>query len=98
MPPGPAVRATDPTAHGGTVTAGYPKVLIVGLPAARTGDPHVCPVVQGVVPHVGGVIGPGSTKVMIGKQPAARVGDMAPCATGPPNSLLSTQTKVIIGG
>lgn len=94
----PAVRATDPHSHGGVVSAGYPKVLIVGLPAARMGDPHTCPMFTGVVPHVGGAIIKGSAKVMIGMLPAARAGDTAQCATGPPTSLISAQFKVQIGG
>ncbi|MEX1020459.1 MAG: PAAR domain-containing protein [Litorilinea sp.] len=92
----PAVRATDPHSHGGVVVAGSPKVLIVGLPAARMGDPHTCPMFTGIVPHVGGAIAMGSFKVFISGQPAARVGDTAPCATGPPATLQSAQFKVMI--
>ena len=46
-------------------------------PAARISDMHTCPMVTGVVPHVGGPIFLGCFNVMIGFLPAARVGDMA---------------------
>ena len=50
-------------------------------PAARLTDMHVCPMVTGVVPHVGGPIAaPGAPKVLIGGLPAARLGDT--CAHG----------------
>jgi uncharacterized Zn-binding protein involved in type VI secretion len=53
-------------------------------PAARVGDMHTCPMVTGVVPHVGGpILPPGCPTVMIGFMPAARVTDMAVCAGGP---------------
>ncbi|MBV8416711.1 MAG: type VI secretion protein, partial [Verrucomicrobia bacterium] len=39
----------------------------MGQPAARVGDPHVCPMVTGVVPHVGGpILPPGCPTVLIG--------------------------------
>jgi len=31
------------TAHGGTIAMGDPTVLINGMPAARQGDMHMCP-------------------------------------------------------
>ena len=44
--------------------------------AARVGDMHTCPMVNGTVPHVGGpVMPPGAPTVLIGGQPAARMGD-----------------------
>ena len=70
----------------------------MGLPAARVGDMHVCPMVTGVVPHVGGPItGPGEPTVLIGGMPAAVVGDMATCV-GPPDSIVMGSTTVLIGG
>ena len=52
--------------------------------AARLTDPHVCPMVTGVVPHVGGpILPPCAPTVLIGFLPAARVGDPAFCAGGP---------------
>jgi uncharacterized Zn-binding protein involved in type VI secretion len=93
----PAARMGDSTAHGGVVTVGFPTVLIGGQPAARVGDMHTCPMVNGVVPHVGGpILPPGSPTVLIGGMPAARVGDMATC-TGPPDSIVMGCMTVIIG-
>ena len=75
----PAARMTDPTTHGGTVVAGFPTVLIGNLPAARMGDPHICPMFTALVPHVGGVIIKASTTVKIGGAFAARQGDLCAC-------------------
>lgn len=68
-------------------------------PAARLGDPHVCPMVTGVVPHVGGpILPPCCPTVLIGGMPAARVGDMAVCAGGPDVIGLVGSVTVMIGG
>ena len=95
----PAARMGDQTAHGGTIAAGFPTVLIGGQPAARITDMHACPMVTpGVppVPHVGGPIsGPGSPTVLIGGLPAARMGDMCVC-TGPPDSIAKGLPTVMI--
>ena len=59
---------------------------------------HVCPMVTGVVPHVGGpILPPGEPTVLIGGMPAARVGDMA-TYVGPPDSIILGSTTVLIGG
>lgn len=66
--------------------------------AARVGDMHVCPMVTGVVPHVGGpILPPGCVTVMIGGMPAAKVGDMLTC-TGPPDTIAAGSSTVMIGG
>jgi uncharacterized Zn-binding protein involved in type VI secretion len=66
--------------------------------AARISDMHVCPMVTGVVPHVGGpILGPGVPTVMIGNMPAAVVGDMLVC-TGPPDTIVKGSSTVFIGG
>jgi uncharacterized Zn-binding protein involved in type VI secretion len=66
--------------------------------AARVGDPHLCPMVDGVKPHVGGpILPPGCPTVLICGQPAARVGDMATCA-GPPDAIALGSMTVLIGG
>ncbi len=66
-------------------------------PAARLTDMHVCPMVTGVVPHVGGpIIAPGCPTVLIGFLPAARVTDMAVCV-GPPDMIAMGSTSVMIG-
>lgn len=69
----------------------------MGKPAARISDMHTCPMVTGVVPHVGGPISLGCLTVLIGKLPAARVGDMAVCV-GPPDSVILGSLNVLIGG
>lgn len=64
--------------------------------AARITDMHVCPMVSGVVPHVGGpVLPPGSINVLIGGLPAATVGDMLVCAGGPDTITLGSSTVLI---
>jgi uncharacterized Zn-binding protein involved in type VI secretion len=66
--------------------------------AARVSDMHICPMVTGVVPHVGGpVLPPGCATVLIGGLPAARVGDMLVCA-GPPDSIIQGSSTVLIAG
>ena len=70
----------------------------MGQPAARLTDMHVCPMVTGIVPHVGGpILPPGGLPVLIGGMPAARVGDLCTCA-GPPATIVMGSSKVMIGG
>jgi uncharacterized Zn-binding protein involved in type VI secretion len=70
----------------------------MGQPAARITDMHVCPMVTGVVPHVGGpILPPGAPTVLIGGLPAARLGDMATCV-GPPDTIVMGAPTVLIGG
>jgi uncharacterized Zn-binding protein involved in type VI secretion len=58
---------------------------------------HTCPMVTGVVPHVGGpVLPPGGVTVLIGGTPAARLGDMCTCV-GPPDSIIKGEPTVLIG-
>jgi len=67
-------------------------------PAARVSDMHVCPMVTGVVPHVGGPVLPGSNvTVLIGGLPAARMADMATCV-GPPDVIAKGCFTVLIKG
>lgn len=67
-------------------------------PASRVGDMHVCPMVTGIVPHVGGPVLPaGCPTVLIGGMPAARVGDMCVCV-GPPDVIAKGSPTVMIGG
>ena len=66
--------------------------------AARLLDPHVCPMVTGLVPHVGGpIMPPCCPTVIVGFMPAARVGDMAMCV-GPPDVIAMGSFTVMIGG
>ena len=69
----------------------------MGMPAARLTDMHVCPMVTGIIPHVGGPIsGPGCPTVLISAMPAARVGDMLVCV-GPPDVIAMGSFTVLIG-
>ena len=70
----------------------------MGQPAARITDMHACPMVTGVVPHVGGPCLPGSNvTVLIGGMPAVRMTDMITCA-GPPDMIMMGAPKILIGG
>lgn len=70
----------------------------MGLPAARVTDMHLCPLVTGIVPHVGGpLLPPGAVTTLIGGLPAARVGDLATCV-GPPDVVALGSLSVLIGG
>lgn len=67
-------------------------------PSARLSDMHVCPMVTGVVPHVGGPILPSCCPtVIISGMPAARVGDMCTCV-GPVDAIAMGSATVLIGG
>jgi uncharacterized Zn-binding protein involved in type VI secretion len=66
----------------------------MGMPASRIGDMHVCPMVTGVVPHVGGPVSMGAPTVLIANMPAARVGDMCVCV-GPPDVIAMGSTSVL---
>lgn len=69
----------------------------MGMPAARMGDMHVCPMVTGIVPHVGGpILPPCCPTVLIGGMPAARVTDLATCV-GPPDMIALGSPTVLIG-
>ena len=66
------------------------------MPAARISDVHVCPMVTGVVPHVGGPVVMGDPTVIIGFMPAARLGDQCVCV-GPPDMIAKGSATVKIG-
>lgn len=68
----------------------------MGQPAARLTDMHTCPMVTGVVPHVGGPILAGLPTVLIGSLPAARVSDVVTCV-GPPDTIVKGSATVLIG-
>ena len=76
--------------------AAMSAVPMPGPLAARITDPHLCPMVDGVKPHVGGPITVGAPTVMIGFMPAARVGDMVTCV-GPPDVVAKGSSSVMIG-
>ena len=67
-------------------------------PAARLADAHVCPMITGIIPHVGGpILPPCCPTVIIGGMQAARVGDMLFCVGGPDVIAVGSAT-VFIGG
>lgn len=95
----PAARIGDLTAHGTPLAPGpgSPTVLIEGQPAwGAEVDLHACPLVTGVVPHVGGVVEVGSITVLIDGFPAARMGDVI-AEVGPPNAIAQGAPTVMIG-
>jgi uncharacterized Zn-binding protein involved in type VI secretion len=68
----------------------------MGMPQARVTDMHVCPMVTGIVPHVGGpILPPCAITVLVGALPAARVTDMALCV-GPPDVIALGSFTVLI--
>lgn len=70
----------------------------MSFPAARLGDMHVCPMVTGVVPHVGGPILPVcAPTVLTGSIPQARVKDMCVCV-GPPDTIVTGAWTVLVSG
>lgn len=72
-------------------------------PALRVGDVALCPLVDGVVPHVGGPITPAAAvpTVLISGMPAA-VANATPggivCASPAPNGIAQGSMTVLIGG
>lgn len=67
-----------------------------GPPAARATDMHVCPMVTGIVPHVGGpILPPCAITVLTCKLPQARVGDMCTCV-GPPDVIALGSMTVLV--
>src|ERR1700753_3937942 len=92
----PACRISDNTPHGGIVVLGYPTVMIGYLPASRIGDMHTCPMVTGVVPHVGGPFILGSPTVIVGMMPQSRVSDQLVCV-GPPDVAVKGEPTVLVG-
>jgi uncharacterized Zn-binding protein involved in type VI secretion len=94
----PAARIGDQTSHGTPLAPGpgSVNVLIGGRPAWRaTADFHVCPLFNGLVPHVGGVVAVGSMTVLINGLPAARQADLV--AEAPPNTIVLGEMTVLIG-
>jgi len=71
----------------------------MGQPAARVTDMHVCPMVTGVVPHVGGpILPPCMPTVLTGNLPQARTTDLCTCV-GPPDMIIPPCAfNVLVGG
>lgn len=69
---------------------------MAGLPASRITDMHICPMVTGIVPHVGGpIVAPAAPTVLIGKLPAAGLGSTAVCV-GPPDVVAKGSATVLV--
>jgi len=95
----PAARIGDMTSHGTPLGPGpgSTNVLIGGRPAWRAvADFHTCPLITGLVPHVGGTVPVGSATVFINGLPAVRVGDQI-VESGPPNTIIVGEFTVLIG-
>ena len=66
--------------------------------AARVTDMHTCPLVIGLIPHVGGpIMPPGAPTVLIAGQPAATVTGLCYCV-GPPDVITQGSSSVMING
>lgn len=93
-----AARFLDVSTHGGFISGPCcPDVLVVGSRAARVGDQHVCPMVDGGSPHVGGPIVRGVRDVKFGGQFASRCTDKALCK-GPTDTIMTGALDVFIDG
>lgn len=66
-------------------------------PASRMTDMHVCPMVTGVVPHVGGPIIAVGVTVLTAMLPQAVATDKAICV-GPPDVIVKGSMTVLVGG
>jgi uncharacterized Zn-binding protein involved in type VI secretion len=74
--------------------------VLIGKKGAwrATLDMHLCPLVNGVVPHLGGVMVPENKRtVLINNMPPARVGDQVIEAGGGKNAIAVGEPTVIIG-
>lgn len=70
----------------------------MSMPAATVTAMHVCPMVTGVVPHVGGpVSSPSAPTVLLGGMPAIGPGSVAVCV-GPPDTVAMGSPTALAGG
>jgi uncharacterized Zn-binding protein involved in type VI secretion len=66
--------------------------------AARRGDHHVCPLMDGPTPHMGGpIMPPCAVRVLTENQPQARMTDLASCL-GPPDFIATGAATVLVQG
>jgi uncharacterized Zn-binding protein involved in type VI secretion len=76
-----------------------PDVFIEKKPAWIAVDyKHLCPLVNGTVPHGAGAVAIGSTSVFINNRPAVRKGDKVVEVGGGPNAIATGALFVEIGG
>ena len=97
--PQPAARVGDMTSHGTALGPGpgSATVFIEGRPAWRAhADQHVCPLTNGMLPHIGGTVATASVTVLIDGHPAARQNDVV-IETGGPNPIVLGAESVMIG-
>ena len=90
----PAVRVTDTTTHGGTITGpGIATVLVKSMPAAVAGDLHVCSLPPNAHQPTVSAFPAGSTSVLVQGRPALRMSDTCACgaaaAVGEPTVLIA---------
>ena len=72
---GPQARLGDISSHGGVIITSAVRTLVNGIPVARMGDLHVCPIPgHGVTPIV-----TGSFDTVTEGLPNARIGDVTAC-------------------
>ena len=69
----------------------------MGFPAARLTDLHICPMVDGLKPHVGGPVMVGAPNVLVRGLPAANLGTQCTCV-GAPDAIVRGSATVQIGG
>ena len=84
---GPQARLGDVSSHGGVIITSAVRTMVNGIPVARMGDLHVCPIPgHGVTPIV-----TGSMTTITEGSPNARIGDITACGAvivvGSPNTI-----------
>jgi uncharacterized Zn-binding protein involved in type VI secretion len=82
-------RIGDVTDHGGVIVTGAGKTIVEGVPTARIGDLHVCPIPG----HGTNPIVTGAGKMVVEGAPTARIGDMTACGA----TIVSGAARLIIG-
>ncbi len=71
----PQARLGDISSHGGVIITGAMRTVVNGMPVARMGDLHTCPIPgHGVTPIV-----TGSLDTVTEGMPNARIGDVTAC-------------------
>jgi len=70
----------------------------MGTPVALKGHQHLCPMVTGVVPHVGGPIKQGDSNFTVNGVPIALQGHTAQCQAGGPDPLAQGAPALTVNG
>lgn len=71
---------------------------MAGLPVATVTNMHTCPMVTGLIPHVGGpIVGPGCMGVLIDGLPVSVIGDSCVCV-GPPDVIAQGHPGILADG